>query len=1010
MKVLPARPIYIIVFGFSLCRQTAPNSRVNTPFAYRHRTSKSSTLALLTLALALVITPAATAARVVPSISEQTPNIVRSTLTPEESAAVAPAMLVLNLRNKDELAKRIAAGEILSPQEMAEKYYPTHESWQKVAFWAQANGLTVDEENLTHMSVQAHGQVAQLASALQTRFARVTDENGKEFTSAVTPASVPDEIAGNVAGVLKLQPHLHPKAMTTYNAINASEATFGPQLFLDTYGATGVGDGTGQIIAIFGFDIAPSLADLTAYWAKIGSRHTLADVTVVPAGTPTWDDGPGLTAGGEVTMDTEIVTGLCPGATVRVYCVADYASTAEAVLTDLPKYPNIHQLTYSSGTGENSSDTAMSQYFMALAAQGVTTFASSGDGGSNPTIETGGVYQSTNPRIVIYPASDPYVVGVGGTQQILGGLENSNNPPPYPTCTGVTKEIAWTAATSPTASITNNSGTAILNGNNNAMSGGGISTIFAAPSWQTGPGIPSTTKRCVPDVAATANGSGIIGGFYTYLHQADSGAAGTSESAPIWAALCAILNQNLQSNGHKPVGLLTQALYPLAGTGAMNYVTQGYVTWNYSSENPNNLYPNGLPMYTLPAGTLDSNGAFNVGPTYDCITGIGTPNIGLIAAALEAPPAGLSVSVATKLPGGSVTNGSAPITLQATATGSPTSYQWQLNGVAIAGATGATEIVYPTAANQGDYTVLVTNSAGSAKTDAGTLTVTTDAWLVNLSARAYSQTGANQLIAGFATTGTSNKAVLIRGDGPVLTNFGLTGVLADPTLTLKSVATNPAVLVDTTSGWATNMDSIFTQVGAFALTPVGSHDTALFESLAPGPYTAQIVSATTNNGVALAEVYDADDTAPTNRLVNISARVFVGTGGNILIGGFVIGGNSPQTVVIRADGPILTAFSLTGVLAQPVLTLYNTASPNAQIIATNTGWGNAPVAGPGATSNIVVQPLTAPISAKVGAFALTAGSADSAMVVTLPPGGYTAEVSGLNNSTGIALVEIYELR
>jgi hypothetical protein len=211
--------------------------------------------------------------------------------------------------------------------------------------------------------------------------------------------------------------------------------------------------------------------------------------------------------------------------------------------------------------------------------------------------------------------------------------------------------------------------------------------------------------------------------------------------------------------------------------------------------------------------------------------------------------------------------------------------------------------------------------------------------------------------------------------------------------------------VATTGSWATSLDATFTQVGAFNLT-TGSHDTALLESLAPGAYTAQVVSQTTNCGVALAEIYDADSCAPGNRLINISARAFVGTGSNILIGGFVIGGSTPQTVIIRGDGPSLAKFGLTGALTNTVLTLSNSSGT----IASNTGWSNAPVNGSAAAGGIVIQPLTAALSAKVGAFALTTGSGDSAIVATLPPGAYTAQVAGANNSTGIALVEIYELR
>jgi hypothetical protein len=366
------------------------------------------------------------------------------------------------------------------------------------------------------------------------------------------------------------------------------------------------------------------------------------------------------------------------------------------------------------------------------------------------------------------------------------------------------------------------------------------------------------------------------------------------------------------------------------------------------------------------------------------------------------PVAPITVSVAQPLPSGSVTNGSSPITLTATTTGNPTSFQWYLNGAAIAGATSYQWTVNPTAANQGDYTVAASSATeASVSTDAGTLTVTTDAWLVNLSARAYAETGANELIAGFVTTGASAKSVLIRGDGPSLAAFSISDYLADPTLTLVEGNTTVAATAD----WSTSLNGTFAQVGAFGLTS-GSHDTALLETLAPGAYTAQVASSTSNNGVALAEIYDADSGAPASRLINISARAYVGTGANILIGGFVIGGNTPQTVIIRGDGPALAGFGLSGALTNATLTLSNGAGT----VAINSGWNNAPTAGNAATGGIVIQPLTAALSAKVGAFALTSGSNDSAIVVTLPTGAYTAQVTGANGATGVALVEIYELR
>ncbi len=143
----------------------------------------------------------------------------------------------------------------------------------------------------------------------------------------------------------------------------------------------------------------------------------------------------------------------------------------------------------------------------------------------------------------------------------------------------------------------------------------------------------------------------------------------------------------------------------------------------------------------------------------------------------------------------------------------------------------------------------------------------------------------------------------------------------------------------------------------------------------------------------------------TTRLVNISSRANVGNGGNVSITGFVIAGNTAETVLIRGVGPSLSQFGITGVLAAPRLTFYDS---NGVAIATNIGWGTDPTLGTSPALSIV-QAATASVMSSVGAFALPAGSADCAMLVTLPPGAYTAQVNGANSTSGIALVEIYEV-
>jgi uncharacterized delta-60 repeat protein len=418
-----------------------------------------------------------------------------------------------------------------------------------------------------------------------------------------------------------------------------------------------------------------------------------------------------------------------------------------------------------------------------------------------------------------------------------------------------------------------------------------------------------------------------------------------------------------------------------------------------------------IPFATNTMLTLSDVGGSNIGEyTVTVSNSAGTVTSNPVALSLTGPPlllvqpSNVSVNV----------GGNAALTVSATGS-APLSYQWSLNGSAIADATEATLTLSNLSATQGgSVTVTVSNPQGSVTSSSASVTVLPNigtARLADLSARAYVASnlgGGNILIAGFVTSGPSSKDVLVRGIGPALSSFGVTGVLANPQLTVFSGQTSLA----TTTSWNSSLSSTFSGVGAFAL-PAGSNDTALLETLGPGAYTATITSTNSQNGVALAEVYDADYTTPSDgnpsdRLTNLSARAYVGLGANVLIGGFVISGTSSETVLIRAVGPGLSSLGVTGALPSPVLTVYDSASP-ANVVATNAGWQNAPVAG---TSPVLasLQPATAAAMKNVGAFSLAAGSADSAMVVTLPAGAYTAEITGANSSTGIALVEIYEIQ
>ncbi len=262
-----------------------------------------------------------------------------------------------------------------------------------------------------------------------------------------------------------------------------------------------------------------------------------------------------------------------------------------------------------------------------------------------------------------------------------------------------------------------------------------------------------------------------------------------------------------------------------------------------------------------------------------------------------------------------------------------------------------------------------------------------DARVFNLSARAAVGGVAGTPILGFVVTGGEAR-VVVRGIGPALTGFGVTGVLGDPLLELRQDQT----LVQTNDNWLATDTNAMAASGAFALTP-GSRDAALVATLAPAAYTAQMRSADPTSGVALLEIFDTGAGAASARLVNASARAYVGTGASILIPGIAVGGNGAAGLLIRAAGPALGKFGVTDVLTDPVIALYRSSS----LIATNDDWGTA--------SNAAQVTATA---TTVGAFAFDAGSRDAALLTTLPAGvNYTVQVSGKNNSTGTVLVEFY---
>jgi len=266
-----------------------------------------------------------------------------------------------------------------------------------------------------------------------------------------------------------------------------------------------------------------------------------------------------------------------------------------------------------------------------------------------------------------------------------------------------------------------------------------------------------------------------------------------------------------------------------------------------------------------------------------------------------------------------------------------------------------------------------------------------------LSSRGFVAGEDKNLVAGVVVSDTAGKQYLARAVGPALAGFGLTNTLADPVLTILDAAGKE---IARNSGWGTGPDAaqlpaISAAAGAFPLTR-NSKDSALLIRLPFGQYGLQVSSASGATGVGMVELYELD--SAVGRTLNLSTRGWVRAGDGMLVVGLTVAGTAPKPMVIRAVGPALADFGVAGVLADPVLAIRS----GGNLVATNDDWEN-----PVGTAATAAQISAA--SGLVGAFALPAGGRDAALVITLPPGGYTVEVTGKANAEGLVLLEVYEL-
>ncbi len=253
---------------------------------------------------------------------------------------------------------------------------------------------------------------------------------------------------------------------------------------------------------------------------------------------------------------------------------------------------------------------------------------------------------------------------------------------------------------------------------------------------------------------------------------------------------------------------------------------------------------------------------------------------------------------------------------------------------------------------------------------------------LNISTRLDVRTGDQVLIGGFIIAGTGPKRVILRAIGPSLSSAGISAPLADPFLELHA---SDQSLITTNDNWR---DSKAADIEATGLAPASDLESALVMTLDPGSYTVIVKGKEGATGVGLIEAYDLDPRA-ASQLVNISTRGFVEPGNNVMIGGFILGGGATSAeVLVRALGPSLGQFGVTGTLADPTLELHD---ENGMLIRSNDNWRDTQQSEIEATG---LQP---------------AEDVESALLETLAPGPYTAIVAGKNGLAGVALVEVYRI-
>lgn len=478
------------------------------------------------------------------------------------------------------LTQPIEQRTILSRGDFEKTHGAAPEAITRIEQFAKQHGLTVKEKSAARRTVILSGTVAAMNAAFGVELKTYEHPNGR-YRGRTGAIQLPSELQSVVEGVFGLdnrpqaKPHFRRRRGAKGAQAAAGDISYTPLQVANLYKfPTGV-NGSGECIALIELGGGYTDSDLSNYWSQL-KLTTTPTVSAVSVGngsnSPTGDaNGPD----GEVMLDIEVSGAIAPGSKIVVYFAentdAGFLNAITTAVHDSSNKPSIVSISW--GGPESSwtqqAMTSMDQAFQAASAMGVTVCVAAGDDGSTDGVQDGSQH-------VDFPASSPNVLACGGTR-----LVGSGNT--------ISSETVWNELA-----------------NNEGATGGGISDVFALPSWQNGVGVPPSANsnhrvgRGVPDVAGDADPTT---GYDTLVDGQSGVIGGTSAVAPLWAGLIALINQELG----KPAGFLNALLYKNAGSaGDFTEITSG------------------------------NNGAYSAGPKWNACTGLGSPIGTQVAKALGA--------------------------------------------------------------------------------------------------------------------------------------------------------------------------------------------------------------------------------------------------------------------------------------------------------------------------------------------------------------------------------------